>query len=127
MSVGARGRSGDRGRRRHPDRANRRDAALSVRPAASHSQRLDQIGACDNGVHSQGGGDGLTPHSRPSGRDIEFKLSLLYAATFLTFGVQIPFLPVWLGSRGLDDRHIALALAAPQFLRVVSTPLLARW
>jgi MFS transporter, PPP family, 3-phenylpropionic acid transporter len=69
----------------------------------------------------------LTPPSRPSGRDIEFKLSLLYAATFLTFGVQIPFLPVWLGSRGLDDRHIALALAAPQFLRVVSTPLLARW
>jgi MFS transporter, PPP family, 3-phenylpropionic acid transporter len=78
-------------------------------------------------VHSQGGGDGLTPPSRPSGRDIEIKLSLLYAATFLTFGVQIPFLPVWLGSRGLDDRHIALALATPQFLRVVSTPLLTRW
>lgn len=58
---------------------------------------------------------------------IAFRLSLLYAATFLTFGVQIPFLPVWLGARGLDDQRIALVLAAPQFLRIVSTPSFARW
>jgi PPP family 3-phenylpropionic acid transporter len=63
----------------------------------------------------------------PSGRDVLWRMSLLYAATFLMFGVQIPFLPVWLGARGLDDRHIALVLAAPQFLRVVLTPLVARW
>jgi PPP family 3-phenylpropionic acid transporter len=56
-----------------------------------------------------------------------FRLSLLYAAIFLTMGVQIPFLPVWLGARGLDDRQIAFILSAPQFLRVVSTPLFARW
>ena len=62
-----------------------------------------------------------------SGRDVIWRLSLLYAATFLMFGVQIPFLPVWLGSRGLNDRDIALVLAAPQFLRVVSTPLVAHW
>jgi MFS transporter, PPP family, 3-phenylpropionic acid transporter len=69
----------------------------------------------------------LSAGSPLSGRSIEFRLSLLYAATFLTFGVQIPFLPVWLGARGLDDARIALVLAAPQFLRVVSTPLFARW
>ena len=63
----------------------------------------------------------------PSGRDVVLRLSLFYAATFLMFGVQIPFLPVWLGSRGLDDRDIAIMLAAPQFLRVVSTPLMAHW
>jgi PPP family 3-phenylpropionic acid transporter len=63
----------------------------------------------------------------PSGRDVTLRLSLLYAATFLMFGVQIPFLPVWLGSRGLDDRDIAIVLAAPQFLRVVLTPLMAHW
>lgn len=61
------------------------------------------------------------------GRDSDFRLALLYAATFLTLGVQIPFLPVWLGLRGLDDRAIAFVLAAPQFLRVLSTPLSARW
>jgi MFS transporter, PPP family, 3-phenylpropionic acid transporter len=58
---------------------------------------------------------------------VAFRLSLLYAATFLTFGVQIPFLPVWLGARGLDDQRIALVLAAPQFLRIVTTPWFARW
>src|ERR1700731_2449156 len=56
-----------------------------------------------------------------------FRLSLLYAAIFLTMGVQIPFLPVWLGARGLDDRQIAFILSAPQFLRVISTPLFAQW
>src|SRR5260370_5177291 len=62
-----------------------------------------------------------------SGRGVIWRMSLLYAAACLMFGVQIPFLPVWLGARGLDDRHIALVLAAPQFLRVVLTPLVARW
>jgi MFS transporter, PPP family, 3-phenylpropionic acid transporter len=69
----------------------------------------------------------LTASSPLSGRAIEFRLSLLYAATFLMYGVQIPFLPVWLGARGLDDSQIAFILAAPQFLRIVSTPLFARW
>lgn len=63
----------------------------------------------------------------PSGRDIAFRLSLLYAAIFLTMGVQIPFLPVWLGARGLSDRDIAFVLAAPQILRIVTTPLFAQW
>jgi PPP family 3-phenylpropionic acid transporter len=62
-----------------------------------------------------------------SNRAIELRLLLLYATTFLTFGVQIPFLPVWLGARGLDDQRVALVLAAPQFLRIVSTPPFARW
>ncbi|WP_158813404.1 MFS transporter [Methylocapsa sp. S129] len=62
-----------------------------------------------------------------SSRAIAFRLALLYAMTFLTYGVQIPFLPVWLGARGLDDQNIAFVLAAPLFLRVVSTPLFARW
>ncbi len=42
-------------------------------------------------------------------------------------GVQIPFLPVWLGARGLGDHEIAFILSAPQFLRVVATPLFAQW
>jgi MFS transporter, PPP family, 3-phenylpropionic acid transporter len=69
----------------------------------------------------------LTAPSPLTGRAIEFRLALLYAATFLVLGVQSPFLPVWLGARGLDDQRIALVLAAPQFLRIVSTPLFARW
>jgi len=41
------------------------------------------------------------------------RLSLVYAATFFEMGVQIPFLPVWLGARGLPDDQIAIILAAP--------------
>jgi MFS transporter, PPP family, 3-phenylpropionic acid transporter len=51
-------------------------------------------------------------------------LALVYAAIFFEMGVQIPFLPVWLAARGLTDDQIAVVLAAPLALRVVSTPLL---
>ncbi|HLJ71494.1 MAG TPA: MFS transporter [Roseiarcus sp.] len=50
------------------------------------------------------------------------RLALVYAALFFEMGVQIPFLPVWLGARGLRDGEIAIALAAPLALRVVTTP-----
>jgi PPP family 3-phenylpropionic acid transporter len=63
----------------------------------------------------------------PTSRDVAGRLSLVYVASFLMYGVQIPFLPVWLGARGLHDREIAFVLAAPLFLRVLSTPVLARW
>jgi MFS transporter, PPP family, 3-phenylpropionic acid transporter len=53
------------------------------------------------------------------------RLSLLYAATFFEMGVQIPFLPVWLGERGLSDDRIAIILAAPLAIRVVATPFIA--
>jgi PPP family 3-phenylpropionic acid transporter len=78
-------------------------------------------------VHLESGGDGLTVLSPPRARHIGLRLSLVYAATFFTFGMQLPFLPIWLGARGIDDRHIAIVLATPLFLRVLSTPLVARW
>jgi len=65
--------------------------------------------------------------SPPRPRHIGLRLSLVYAATFFTYGMQLPFLPIWLGARGIDDRHIAIVLTAPQFLRVLSTPLVAGW
>jgi len=60
-------------------------------------------------------------------RDVAARLSLLYAAIFLVFGVQAPFLPVWLGSRGLDINEIGLILAAPRVLQFLTLPLLTRW
>ncbi|MGO8797668.1 MAG: MFS transporter [Roseiarcus sp.] len=69
----------------------------------------------------------MTNLALPGDRRIGLRLSLVYAATFFTFGMQLPFLPIWLGARGIDDRHIAVVLAAPQFLRVLATPLVAGW
>jgi MFS transporter, PPP family, 3-phenylpropionic acid transporter len=62
-----------------------------------------------------------------NGRDVATRLSLLYAAIFVIFGVQAPFLAVWLGSRGLDINEIALILAAPRVLQFLALPLLTRW
>jgi PPP family 3-phenylpropionic acid transporter len=53
------------------------------------------------------------------------RLAFVYAASFFEMGVQIPFLPVWLGARGLSDGEIAITLAAPLALRVVTTAYLS--
>jgi len=54
------------------------------------------------------------------------RLALLYGAIFLVFGVQQPFLPVWLGARGLPVNEIALILALPKVLQVLMVPPLSR-
>ena len=43
-------------------------------------------------------------------RAVENRLALLYGAIFLVFGVQTPFLPVWLSERGVSVDQIALAV-----------------
>ncbi len=53
------------------------------------------------------------------------RVGLFYAALFLLYGVQIPFMPVWLDWRGLSASEIALVGAAPFFLRVIISPGLA--
>lgn len=52
------------------------------------------------------------------------RISLFYAASFLCFGIQLPFLPVWLAARGLDGGAIAFVLAVPVVLRVTTVSLL---
>ena len=59
------------------------------------------------------------------GGDPGLRLALVYAASFFEMGVQIPFLPVWLGARGLHDSEIAIVLAAPLALRVFTTSYLS--
>jgi MFS transporter, PPP family, 3-phenylpropionic acid transporter len=46
------------------------------------------------------------------------RLAGLYAATFVVFGVQLPFFPVWLRAKGLDAQIIGAVLAIPMFVRV---------
>lgn len=54
------------------------------------------------------------------------RLALLYAAIFTLGGVQLPFFPVWLASKGLDERAIGLVLALPMVVRVAAVPLATR-
>ncbi len=53
------------------------------------------------------------------------KLGLFYAAYFLFGGVQLPYFPLWLESRGLDAQTIGLIIAAPMLVRILVTPLIA--
>ncbi len=51
------------------------------------------------------------------------RLAAFYAALFVTLGIQMPFLPVWLAAKGLDANAIGVVLAAPLVLRMVTVPL----
>jgi len=51
------------------------------------------------------------------------RLALFYGATFLAAGVQLPFWPVWLKSRGLSAAEIGLLLAVGIWIKVAATPL----
>jgi len=55
--------------------------------------------------------------SRPA-----MRLSAFYAATFLVTGIQLPFWPVWLSSRGFDANEIGILLAAGIWAKVLATP-----
>ena len=50
------------------------------------------------------------------------RLSAFYAGTFLVTGIQLPFWPVWLASRGLTAREIGVLLAAAIWVKVLATP-----
>lgn len=64
----------------------------------------------------------LQPDQLGKPRHFELRLSLIFAAIFLPVGVHLPYFPLWLEARGFGADQIALILAAPMFLRVLSTP-----
>lgn len=49
-------------------------------------------------------------------------LSATYAAFYLTLGIQMPYLPLWLAQRGLGPEEIAFALSVPLITRLLATP-----
>lgn len=60
-----------------------------------------------------------------SARHFSTRFSLCYALMLIGAGLQLPFLPLWLSSRHLDVREIAIVLAAIAGCRMVSVPLSA--
>jgi len=48
------------------------------------------------------------------------RVAALFASSFVTLGVQLPFFPVLLADRGLGDGEIAVIVAAPMILRVTT-------
>lgn len=66
----------------------------------------------------------LTPDQSVKPPRFELRLSLLYAAIFLPMGIHLPYFPLWLEYVGFGAREIGIVLAAPMFLRVVTTLLI---
>jgi PPP family 3-phenylpropionic acid transporter len=52
------------------------------------------------------------------------KLGLFYAAYFFFGGIQLPFFPLWLETRGLDAQTIGFVIAVPMLVRIIATPLI---
>ncbi len=48
------------------------------------------------------------------------RIATLFASSFVTLGVQIPFFPVLLAHRGLSDGEIAVVVAVPMVLRITT-------
>jgi MFS transporter, PPP family, 3-phenylpropionic acid transporter len=57
------------------------------------------------------------------GRFPVFRSCLVYVASFSAAGLNQPYLPVWLTSRGLSESEIALVISTPMVLRLIVTPL----
>jgi MFS transporter, PPP family, 3-phenylpropionic acid transporter len=63
---------------------------------------------------------------KSTGEQFSLRLKAFYVALFLTLGVQLPFLPVWLTAKGLDAGAIGIVLAIPAVIRIIAIPVATR-
>jgi PPP family 3-phenylpropionic acid transporter len=69
----------------------------------------------------------MAPFPRITAADgFAWRLSVFYAAFFVYSGITLPFLPVWLASKGLAAAEIGIVLAAPMLVRPFAVPAAAR-
>lgn len=62
---------------------------------------------------------------RAANRSFAVRVALFYGALFVFYGMHTPFLPVWLNWRGLSPEEMSAIVAAPLFLRVFVSPIVA--
>jgi MFS transporter, PPP family, 3-phenylpropionic acid transporter len=53
------------------------------------------------------------------------RISIAYALMMMGAGVQLPFLPLWLHAKGMDNSNIAAVVAGMMAVRVLGAPLFA--
>ena len=66
----------------------------------------------------------LQPDQLVKPSHFELRISLLFGAIFLPLGIHLPYFPLWLEANGFSAEQIGIVLAAPMFLRVVTTPIM---
>jgi len=58
-------------------------------------------------------------------RRFAIRVAAFYGALFVIYGMHVPYFPVWLDWRGLTAGQISIIMAAPFFIRLVITPVVA--
>jgi MFS transporter, PPP family, 3-phenylpropionic acid transporter len=56
---------------------------------------------------------------------ISAKFSLVYFSIFMVIGINAPFFPLWLSSKGFDERYIAIILASSVLTKLFANPFFA--
>src|SRR5262245_30695403 len=91
-------------------------AATSTRPCSPRSSRTRAKLPNQSTSEHDAERDGL---------GLAARVSALFAAFFFVAGLNVAYLPLWLAWTGLGPREIAIVTAAPLFVRVAATPLIA--
>ena len=58
-------------------------------------------------------------------KKISAKFSLVYFSIFIVIGINAPFFPLWLSSKGFTERYIAIILAASVLTKLLANPFFA--
>ena len=53
---------------------------------------------------------------------ISSKFSLVYFSIFVVIGINAPFFPLWLSSKGFEERYIAFILSSAVLTKLVANP-----
>src|SRR5262249_49715814 len=85
------------------------------------------VHAYDQHDRGQAATDLMGDHPQKStGWEFALRLKAFYVALFMTLGVQMPFLPVWFASKGLDAQAIGIVIAVPVMVRILAIPVVTR-
>ena len=58
-------------------------------------------------------------------KKISTKFSLVYFSIFIVIGINAPFFPLWLSSKGFTERYIAIILATSVLTKLLANPFFA--
>ena len=58
-------------------------------------------------------------------KKVPTRFSLVYFSIFMVIGINAPFFPLWLSSKGFDERYIAIILAASVLTKLFANPFFA--
>ena len=58
-------------------------------------------------------------------KNISAKFSLVYFSIFIVIGINAPFFPLWLSSKGFTERYIAIILATSVLTKLLANPFFA--